>query len=153
MLYRVGPGLEVLIAHPGGPFWRNRDEGAWSIPKGVIRPGEEPLAAGRREFMEETGLIVPHDGYIELGDVRQRGGKTVFAWAIKGDADPEELASNTFSMEWPPGSGRVSEYPEMDRFLWAMPAFARRKLNRAQGAFVDRLEERLHEEYSLDHGE
>ena len=145
MLYRVEPGLEVLIAHPGGPFWRKRDDGAWSIPKGLIQPGEEPLAAGRREFTEETGLTLPSDGYLELGGVRQRSGKTILAWAIEGDVAPEALASNTFSLEWPPGSGRVNEYPEMDRFLWAIPAMAGRKLNRAQRPFVDRLQQQLHD--------
>ncbi len=138
-MYRLPVSLEVLIAHPGGPFWRNRDQGVWSIPKGLVLPGEDVLVGARREFQEETGLSLPENGFVPLGSVVQRGGKTVHAWAIEGDADLDTLASNTFTMDWPPGSGRQIEFPEMDRYLWATPELARDKLNRAQGAFVDRL--------------
>jgi predicted NUDIX family NTP pyrophosphohydrolase len=138
-MYRRSASLEVLIAHPGGPFWQGRDEGAWSIPKGLLQPDEELLAGARREFHEETGLLPPDDGYISLGSVIQGSGKTVYAWGIEGDADITALVSNTFKMDWPPGSGTETEFPEMDRFLWARPEVAKVKLNRAQRAFVTRL--------------
>lgn len=141
-MYRMRPHLEVLIVHPGGPFWANRDEGAWSIPKGLLEPGEDPLLGARREFEEETGLVTPDDGYLPLGRVEQRGGKTVYAWAFEGDADIALLVSDSFVMEWPPGSGRRASFPEVDRYLWAAPDAARRKLNPAQRAFVTRLEHR-----------
>lgn len=144
VLFRRTPRLEVLVAHPGGPFWRNRDAGAWSIPKGLLQEGEAPLEAALREFTEETGLGVDSSPLIDLGSIRQASGKTVFAWGAEGDADPEVLRSNTFSLEWPRGSGEIREYPEMDRFLWADPDTARRKLNRAQGPFVGRLEAALY---------
>lgn len=138
-MYRTTLSLEILIAHPGGPYWRNRDRAAWSIPKGLLLPGEEPLTGARREFQEETGLRLPDTGFLPLGFVVQSGGKIIYAWGIEGDADLDTLVSNTFTMEWPPGSGRRVEFPEMDRFLWAGPDIARSKLNRAQRAFVDRL--------------
>lgn len=139
VLFRLRSPLEVLIAHPGGPFWRNRDAGAWSIPKGIVRPGEDELAAARREFEEETGLPTPASGYLGLGSVTQKSGKRVVAWALEGDADAEALTSNTFTIEWPPGSGRSAEFPELDTFLWASPEVASAKLNKAQIAFVSRL--------------
>lgn len=142
LLYRLRPHLEMLIVHPGGPFWANRDEGAWSIPKGLLDAGEDPLRGARREFEEETGLPTPETGYLSLGRVEQRGGKTVYAWAVEGDADADRLKSNTFAMEWPPGSERRAVFPEVDRYLWASPETARRKLNPAQTAFVDRLARR-----------
>jgi predicted NUDIX family NTP pyrophosphohydrolase len=145
LLYRLEAGLQVLIAHPGGPFWRNRDNGAWSIPKGLLKEGESPLDAARREFSEETGLTLPDTGFLDLDTIVQRGGKTVHAWAIEGDADIESLVSNTYSMEWPPRTGRIAEFPEMDRFLWADRSMARQKLNRAQAPLVDRLTQRLHD--------
>jgi predicted NUDIX family NTP pyrophosphohydrolase len=138
-MYRQSASLKVLIAHPGGPFWQNRDGGAWSIPKGLLEPGEDPLTGAKREFREETGLRPPEDGYIPLGSIVQRSGKTVHAWGIGGDADTDLLVSNSFTMEWPPGSGRRAEFPEMDRFLWATPELADIKLNPAQRAFVFRL--------------
>ena len=143
LLFRLRADLEVLIAHPGGPFWRSRDRGAWSIPKGLLRPGEAAIGAARREFEEETGLSAPATGLVALGSIKQLSGKTVHAWAYEGDADAGALVSNTFTMEWPHGSGKIEEFPEMDRFLWASPTTARSKLNRAQGPFVDRLEEMI----------
>ena len=139
VLYHRRPRLELLIAHPGGPFWRNRDRGAWSIPKGLLQPGEDALAAARREFEEETGLPVPTENLVALGSVVQRSGKRVHAWAAEGDADLDTLVSNTFTLEWPRGSGVTVEYPEMDEFLWATPSLAREKLNPAQTAFVERI--------------
>jgi predicted NUDIX family NTP pyrophosphohydrolase len=141
-MYRRHGTLEVLIAHPGGPYWRKRDHGAWSIPKGLLLPNESPLEAALREFAEETGLRLPDTGFTSLGTVVQGSGKTVHAWAIEGDADVDALVSNTFTMEWPPGSGSQADFPEMDRFMWAAPDTARVKLNRAQSAFVSRLENR-----------
>ena len=143
LLYRIAGHLEMLIAHPGGPFWAHRDDGSWSIPKGLLRPGEEALAAAHREFREETGVMVPEGAPLSLGSIVQRSGKTVHAWATEGDADPSAMVSNTFTLEWPRGSGRNAEFPEMDRFLWANPAMARRKLNKPQATFVSRLERRL----------
>ena len=139
VLFRRKTGLEVLIAHPGGPFWSRRDEGAWSIPKGLVRPDEDLLTGAVREFEEETGLRLSGDSFTSLGSVTQRSGKTVHAWATEGEADPDELESNSFTMEWPPGSGRIAEFPEMDRFMWATSHSAREKLNKAQIAFVLRL--------------
>jgi len=135
---RVG-ALEVFLAHPGGPFWKGRDEGAWTIPKGVLDPGEDPLAAARREFAEETGVVAVGP-FMALGSVKQRAGKVVHAWAWEGDADAERVTSNTSRTEWPRGSGRWLTFPEVDRCAWLDPAAARRKINPAQAAFIDRLE-------------
>lgn len=140
LLYRRrGENLEVLLAHPGGPFWRHRDDGAWTIPKGVANPGEDLLAAARREFEEETG-IVPAAPFLSLGNIRQKAGKTVHAWAWEGDADPTALVSNTTHAEWPRGSGRWLAFPEVDRCDWFDLTAARLKLNPAQVELVDRLE-------------
>jgi predicted NUDIX family NTP pyrophosphohydrolase len=136
---RPGGRLEVFLAHPGGPFWQNRDAGAWTIPKGVIHDGEDPLAAAVREFTEETG-VTPRGPYLELGWVRQKAGKTVHAWAWEGDADPAAVTSNTMQCEWPRGSGRWLTIPEVDRCGWFTPAEARGKMNAAQAEFVGRLE-------------
>ena len=145
LLHRDGPeGREVLLVHPGGPFWAKRDDGAWSIPKGEYDDGEEPMAAALREFEEELGSALEHVGeLVELGEVRQRNSKVVVAWAAAGDLDASAVRSNTFSMEWPPRSGRQQEFPEIDRAGWFTLARAREKLVEAQAAFVDRLEERL----------
>jgi predicted NUDIX family NTP pyrophosphohydrolase len=140
LLYRRrSRGLEVLLAHPGGPFWRDRDIGAWTIPKGVVDEGEELLQAACREFAEETG-IAPAAPFLSLGSIRQKGGKVVHAWAWEGDADAGAIVSNTTRIEWPPGSGRWITYPEVDRCGWFDPAAARERLNPAQAELVERLE-------------
>ncbi len=136
---RHGDALEVLVVHPGGPFWARRDAASWSIPKGEIDDGEDPLAAARRELGEELGAQLELTGLVDLGEVRQKAGKVVRAWGARGAFDPETLASNTFEMEWPPRSGRRQEFPEIDRAAWVDPGEARRLLLPAQTAFVDRL--------------
>ena len=140
LLYRRAPtGPEVLLVHPGGPFWEGKDLGAWSIPKGEIGPDEDPLPAARREFREETGFE-PSGPALPLGQLRQPGGKLVHAWVLEGDADPSKLSSNTFSMEWPRGSGRLQAFPEVDRAEWFDLAEARRRILPGQAPFLDRLE-------------
>jgi len=143
LLYRFRrSGLEVLLVHPGGPFWTAKDRAAWSIPKGEFEDDEDPLAAARREFKEETGIEI--DGAVlELGHLRQAGGKTVHAWAMEGDCDPAAIVSNTFEMQWPPGSGRYREFPEVDRAAWFAPAAAREKLHKGQVEFIARLCQKL----------
>ncbi|MGW7369889.1 NUDIX domain-containing protein, partial [Streptomyces sp. NPDC054841] len=119
LLFRVAdPGVEVLIGHMGGPYWAAKDEGAWSIPKGEYGPEEEPEAAARREFEEELGLPAPDGDRVSLGESRQTGGKTVSIWALEGDLDPDGVVPGTFTMEWPPRSGVLSEFPEIDRVGW-----------------------------------
>lgn len=135
---RPGGRLELFLAHPGGPFWRGRDVGAWTIPKGLVVPGEELLAAARREFQEETG-IAPQEPFIPLGSVRQKAGKIIHAWAWEGDADPGTIVSNTTRYEWPRGSGRWVTFPEVDRCAWFEPDAARARLNPAQAELIDRL--------------
>ena len=136
---RLGKRLEVLLAHPGGPFWAGRDAGAWTIPKGVVGANEELLAAACREFEEETGLQVAGP-FQALGSIRQKAGKTVYAWACEGDADVPSLRSNVMRTEWPRGSGRWLTFPEVDRYGWFEPRTARQKLNPAQIDLIDRLE-------------
>jgi predicted NUDIX family NTP pyrophosphohydrolase len=136
---RARDGLEVLLVHPGGPFWAKRDHGAWSIPKGEHAEDEDALAAARREFAEELGHAAPDGETIELGEVRQKAGKVVCAWAVAGDLNPEQITSNTFTMEWPPRSGRTREFPEVDRAQWFGLAEARERINPAQAALLDRL--------------
>jgi predicted NUDIX family NTP pyrophosphohydrolase len=137
--------LRLLLAHPGGPYWAKRDEGAWSIPKGELEDGEAPLDCALRELREELGPGCALNGErpIGLGSVRQRAGKTVEAWAAEGEFDPAALASAAFSIEWPPRSGTQREFPEIDRAEWFEPSLARRKIIPAQAAFVDRLLEHL----------
>jgi predicted NUDIX family NTP pyrophosphohydrolase len=143
LLFRRRDGaLEVLLAHPGGPFWRGRDAGAWTIPKGLVAPGEALLDAARRELREETGLA-PEGPFLPLGSVRQKAGKTVHAWACEGDADPATITSNTTTIEWPRGSGRRITYPEVDRCAWFAIDAARGKLNPAQSELLGRLEAAL----------
>jgi predicted NUDIX family NTP pyrophosphohydrolase len=143
MMFRRSRGnLEVLLVHPGGPFWKNRDAAAWTIPKGLVERNEEPLAAACREFQEETG-IVPGGPYISLGSVQQKAGKLIQAWAFEGDADSEKISSNTVQIELRRGSGRFIEVPEIDRAEWFSAAAARRKLNPAQVVLIDRLEAAL----------
>ncbi|MDO9408402.1 NUDIX domain-containing protein [Patulibacter sp.] len=141
----AGGGVELLVAHMGGPFWAKKDERAWSIPKGECEPDEEPLAAARREWTEELGLPAPEGDAIDLGEVRNTSGKRVRAWAVEGDLDPDAIVPGTFETEWPPRSGRTQSFPEVDRVAWVAPDVARVKLVAAQAAFVDRLEELLPE--------
>ena len=143
LLYRRAQnGLELFLAHPGGPFWKDRDAGAWTIPKGIIDQDEDPLDAARREFMEETG-ISPQGPFIPLGSIRQKAGKTIHAWAWEGDADATATTSNDMRTEWPRGSGRWITFPEVDRCAWFDSAIARQKINPAQAALIDRLEASL----------
>jgi predicted NUDIX family NTP pyrophosphohydrolase len=135
---RSQSALEVLLVHPGGPFWAKKDAGVWSIPKGEYVEGEDPLIAARREFQEETGVRVAGE-FLPLGEVKQSGGKRVAAWALEGDLDPAKIRSNTFEMEWPPGSGTPREFPEVDRAAWFSIAGARVKLLRGQLDFLTRL--------------
>ena len=140
LLHRRSPdGLEVFLVHPGGPFWARKDEGAWTIPKGEIEKHEDPLTAAIREFGEETGLNLAKRDAVSLGEVRQKAGKTVTAWAIEGDIDPATLKSNTFSMEWPPRSGRTAEFPEIDKGAWFDLETATLKINPAQRELLRRL--------------
>lgn len=139
MFRRAPAGLQVFLAHPGGPFWQYRDVGAWTIPKGMINPGEVPLDAALREFEEETG-VVPLGPYHELGSVRQKGGKVVHAWAWEGDADPGTVTSNAATIEWPRGSGRLLTFPEVDRCAWFDVEAARERILPAQRELLDRLE-------------
>lgn len=136
---RTGRGLEVFLAHPGGPFWKNKDAGAWTIPKGLVDEGETPLVAAQREFYEETGIL-PAEPFLPLGEIRQKAGKRVHAWAWEGDADPETVTSNVMETEWPRGSGRWIRFPEVDRCAWFTATEAREKLNAAQAELVERLE-------------
>ncbi len=143
LLYRrPAEGLEVLLVHPGGPFWQKKDLGAWSIPKGEFADGEDALAAARREFREETGQPLAGP-FTPLTPVKQPGGKTVHAWAVEGDCDPGTLTSNTFSLEWPPRSGRRQEFPEVDRAAWFDLAEAKSRINRGQAPLLAELEQLL----------
>ncbi|HZD78469.1 MAG TPA: NUDIX domain-containing protein [Actinomycetota bacterium] len=145
LLYRSAQeGLEVLLVHPGGPFWAKRDDGAWSVPKGEYGADEDPLDAARREFREELGTDPPADpAPIPLGELRQPSGKRVTVWAVEGDVDVEAVHSNTFTMTWPPGSDRTGEFPEVDRAGWFELGTARRKILSGQAGFLDRLSETL----------
>lgn len=145
LLYRESPaGLELMLVHPGGPFWAKKDDGAWTIPKGLIEENEDPLAAARREFEEETGCAPPPGEAIPLQPLRQPGGKIVHAWALPGgDFDPSRLRSNTFTLEWPPKTGVQRTFPEIDRAGWFPLEAARRKILKGQAGFLDELAERL----------
>lgn len=141
MLYHgAGENLRVLLVHPGGPFWRRRDDGAWSIPKGLVEAGEDSAAAARREFAEELGAT-PQGLLLPLGTIRQAGGKWVEAFAVEGDFDAAAMKSNSFKIEWPPRSGRVRDFPEVDRAAWFGLPEARQKILAAQRPFLDRLED------------
>jgi predicted NUDIX family NTP pyrophosphohydrolase len=144
LLYRRrGGGLEVLLVHPGGPFFDKKDHGSWSIPKGLVEPGEAEPDAALREFREETGLPPPKGALLELGEIKQSGGKRVRAWAVEGDCDPASISSNVFEMEWPPRSGRIRSFPEVDRGAFFDLVEARRRLVPAQCELLDRLERAL----------
>ena len=139
LLYRrAGDALEVLLVHPGGPFWAKKDDGAWSIPKGEYDDGEDPLAVAKREFAEEVGAA-PQGAFADLGEVVQGGGKRVRAFALEGDVDVSRLQSNTFELEWPPKSGRKQTFPEVDRVEWFAPDVARRKILAGQLPLIERL--------------
>lgn len=140
---RNGGRVEVLLGHNGGPYFVRKDVGHWTILKGEVEPGEEVAAVARREFAEETGHELPAGPMLELGEIRQRGGKAVVAWAVQGDVDPHTAVSNTFEMEWPPGSGRTQAFPEIDRVAWFDLPEARRRIMAAQAPFLDRLEAAL----------
>ena len=143
LLYRwAGPQPEVLLVHPGGPFWARKDAGSWSLPKGLVDEGEDPLAAARREFREETGVELNGD-LIELGAFPQPSGKLILAWAAEGDLDAGAVRSNLFDLEWPPKSGRIQSFPEVDRAGWFDPPMAERKILRGQLPILAALMERL----------
>lgn len=145
LLWRSRKGrLEVLLAHQGGPFWVKKDIGHWTIPKGEIEPGEEAVAVARREFAEETGQLAPtNQPLIDLGQITQKSGKLVLGWAVKGDLDPSTAVSNTYEMEWPPHSGVLQTFPEIDRVEWFDLDVARQRLKAAQVPFLDRLQAAL----------
>jgi predicted NUDIX family NTP pyrophosphohydrolase len=138
MYRRPGPKVEVLLVHPGGPFWAKKDLGAWSIPKGEFSEGEDALVVAKREFAEETGADVDGD-FVPLGELVQPGRKVVTAWALEGDFDPATLTSNRFELEWPPKSGRKASFPEVDRAAWFSPDEARRRILSGQSEFISRL--------------
>ncbi|HXV50330.1 MAG TPA: NUDIX domain-containing protein [Candidatus Binatia bacterium] len=138
LLYRRRGELEVFLVHPGGPFWSKQDAGAWSVPKGEIGQGEEPLQAAKREFLEETGFTIDGE-FRPLDAVRQAGGKVVQAWAIESDCDPSQVRSNCFSMEWPPKSGKIQDFPEVDRAGWFNIEEARKRINAGQINLLDQL--------------
>jgi predicted NUDIX family NTP pyrophosphohydrolase len=142
MFRRRAGAAEVLLAHPGGPFWARRDAASWTLPKGEIGPEEDPLAAARREFSEETGFA-SSPPFLPLGELRQKSGKRITAWAFEGDGDPAQLVSNRFEMEWPPRSGRLQSFPEVDRLQWFDLATARLKLIAGQAPFLDALQQWL----------
>jgi predicted NUDIX family NTP pyrophosphohydrolase len=142
LLYRrSGADVEVLLVHPGGPFWAKKDAGAWSIPKGEYEDGEDARACALREFSEELGAPPPDGELVDLGEVRQKAGKIVTAWALEGDADADQIRSNTFTMEWPPRSGQTKEFPEIDRAQWFALDEARTRILPAQAPLLDRLVE------------
>jgi predicted NUDIX family NTP pyrophosphohydrolase len=144
LLYRRRPALEVLLVHPGGPFWAKRDEGAWSIPKGEFSEDEDALSAARREFEEELGQAPPDGPFIELGTIKQADGKLVTAWAVLGDFDLTTMRSNTFEIEWPPRSGLMKSFPEVDRAQWFDLDTARKKILPAQRPLLDQIEASVH---------
>jgi predicted NUDIX family NTP pyrophosphohydrolase len=139
LLFRKrGPTLQLFLVHPGGPFWRNKDAGAWSIPKGEYEDGEDPLDAAKREFLEETGIDA-HGEFLPLGEIKQPSGKVITTWALEGDCEPSAVRSNIFSMEWPPKSGRQQEFPEVDRADWFTVNEAKTRIAKGQIGFIDRV--------------
>ncbi len=145
LLYRFRENrLEVFLVHPGGPYWARKDSGSWSIPKGEYEGDEDPLAAAKREFLEETGCEPGKGPFIAMTAAKQKGGKTVMAWAFQGDCDPSSIRSNTFSMEWPPHSGKKAEFPEVDRAAWFTIDKAREKILQGQIGLLEQLLENMH---------
>jgi len=143
LMYRLRDGqLQVLLAHPGGPYFKNKDDGAWTIPKGEVEPGEDLLETAKREFEEETG-VTPVGPFTALAPIKQKGGKIVHAWAFQGDCQPATISSNTFTMEWPPKSGRRMEFPEIDRADFFDAVAARRKIKFGQEGLIDELEKKV----------
>ena len=143
VLYRIqNNGIEVFLVHPGGPFWSKKDDGAWSIPKGEFNENEEPLAAAKREFQEETGIKISGE-FIQLSPVKQKSGKMVYAWAVEGDIDPEKIKSNHFEIEWPPRSGKMKSFPEIDKAAWFQLGDAQKKILEAQSALIRELESKI----------
>jgi len=134
--------MEVFLVHPGGPYWAKKDEGAWSIPKGEFDENEEPLAAAKREFREETGIQISGE-FIQLNPVKQKSGKLVYAWAVEGDIDPEKIKSNSFEIEWPPRSGKMKSFPEIDKAAWFQLSDAQKKIIEAQSALIKELESKI----------
>jgi predicted NUDIX family NTP pyrophosphohydrolase len=146
LMYRVAKRenlLEVLLVHPGGPYWKGKDDGVWTLPKGNVEPGEDLQAAAIREFTEETGLV-PAEPFVSLGEIRHRSGKRVHAWAFAGTCDPALIRSNSFEIEWPPKSGRREEFPEIDRAAFFTVPLARQKILSAEEPFLTRLERQTH---------
>jgi predicted NUDIX family NTP pyrophosphohydrolase len=145
LAFRINNGkVEVLLAHHGGPYWANKDSGAWSIIKGETEEGEDPFTAAKREFKEETSHDAPDGEYLDLGEITIKSGKTIHVWAIEADYDPKTIISNNFEMEWPPKSGKMQEFPENDRAEWFSIGEVGQKLNTGQDIFIDRLKEKLH---------
>jgi predicted NUDIX family NTP pyrophosphohydrolase len=143
LMYRkFGSVLEVFLVHPGGPFWTKKDRGAWSIPKGLVGEGEDKLEAAKREFTEETSILAS-EPFIYLGEIRQKSGKRVYGWAFAGNCDSSQVKSNTFTLEWPPKSGRRQEFPEVDKAEFFSLSEARHKINQSQTEFLDKLEKHL----------
>jgi predicted NUDIX family NTP pyrophosphohydrolase len=142
LVYRRRGEMEVFLVHPGGPFWSKKDAGAWSVPKGEVGEGEDPLQAAKREFQEETGFKIDGE-FHPLDAVKQSGGKVVQAWAIEGDCEPSQLRSNRFSMEWPPKSGKIQDFPEVDRAAWFNIGEARKRINAGQIGLLDQLVSRV----------
>lgn len=143
VLYRIqNSSIEVFLVHPGGPYWSKKDDGAWSIPKGEFDENEEPLAAAKREFQEETGIQLSGE-FIQLNPVKQKGGKMVYAWAVKGDIDPAKVKSNSFEIEWPPRSGKMKSFPEIDKAAWFPLSEAQKKIIEAQSALIKELESKI----------
>jgi predicted NUDIX family NTP pyrophosphohydrolase len=151
LLWRTREGrLEVLLGHPGGPYFAGKDADHWTVLKGEVDPGEDLLVVARREFAEETGQELPDGPTIDLGEIRQKSGKRVLAWGVEGDLDSETAVSNSFEMEWPPRSGRIREFPEIDRVAWFGLDDAREKIKAAQAPFLDRLERTLADEHDQE---
>jgi predicted NUDIX family NTP pyrophosphohydrolase len=143
VMYRWSDGgLEVFLVHPGGPFWAKKDEGSWSIPKGLVGEDEDKLEAAKREFVEETSIL-PSEPWIDLGEIRQKSGKNVYGWAFEGNCDSTQVKSNTFTLEWPPKSGQMKQFPEIDKGEFFSLPIALRKINQNQAEFLKRLEKHL----------